>query len=60
MTAHGNMSEFDQLDAYILRANEDALAALTERLAVEERLQQLLQDTARMAQDIQEPNRDGC
>jgi hypothetical protein len=54
------MSEFDQLDAYILRANEDALAALTERLAVEERLQQLLQDTARMAQDIQEPNRDGC
>jgi hypothetical protein len=56
MTAAGKMGEFDQLDAYMQRADEDALAALTESLSVEGRLQELLHDSGHSAQDVQEPN----
>ena len=43
VTGHENMGEFDQLDEYIHAADAEALAALTARLDVEARLQQVLQ-----------------
>jgi hypothetical protein len=44
MTAHGGMSEFDQLDALMHAAHAKALDVLGEHINVEERLRQLLED----------------
>jgi hypothetical protein len=58
MTAHGNMGEFDQLDAYMHAADAEALAALAIRLDVEARLQQVLRDAEHPEQKAQEPGHD--
>jgi hypothetical protein len=56
MTAHGNMGEFDQLDEYIYAADAEALVALTARLDVEARLQQVLQHAEQMEREAQIPD----
>jgi len=43
VTGCENMGEFDQLDEYIHAVDAKALAALTARLDIEARLQQVLQ-----------------
>ncbi len=58
MTGHGNVGEFDQLDAYIHVADAEALAALTARLDVEARLQRVLRHVEQLEQEARLPEDD--
>jgi hypothetical protein len=53
MTGHANQDEFDQLDAYMCAADEEALAALTARIDVEARLRQVLQHAWQLEREAQ-------
>jgi hypothetical protein len=53
------MDEFDQLDAYMHAADEEAIAALISRLDVEARLRQVLQHAWHLEREAQIEDDDG-